>query len=261
MLPLDELERLILTTAVAATRALPIAWMLPPFGGRHVPAPIRIGIGLCLALLGVPRLIAVGLPAGGAAFWILLLAREAAVGVTFGFVGAALFRAAESAGRLADGGRGAGSADELSPLGDERTSPLGTLYLMLAVVIFFELGGPGHVARALASSYDALPLGPVPLPRRLGPVAALMVVASVRVIEAALGLAAPVLVALVLADLVLGGLARVAPQLPVQVVGMSLKALLGIGALLVGRAGVQVALEAGVRGTEALLGDAVGSWR
>ena len=67
-------------------------------------------------------------------------------------------------------------------------------------------------------------------------------------LESTLALAAPAIVALLLADLVLGAIARMAPQIPVYFVGMPLKALAGVGIVLVGLGGIDGALSGAFRG-------------
>jgi type III secretory pathway component EscT len=148
-----NLEPQMLALGLGAARTVPVVWLVPAFGGPHVPAHLRVGFGLALAVLCLPRLVG-QVPSGsdaGAAFWILLIAREIAVGLTLGFLAALFFRAAEAAGRLVDIVRGANFAEVFSPVSEERTSPLGDMALLLSVVIFFELGGLGHVAAALGS--------------------------------------------------------------------------------------------------------------
>ena len=80
-------------------------------------------------------------------------------------------------------------------------------------------------------------------------------------IEAALGLAAPVIVALLLADVALAAVARAVPQFPVHFVGTPAKALLGVGAALVGLAALDGALVTGFRGWSALINNLIESWR
>jgi flagellar biosynthetic protein FliR len=254
-------EGVLLAVGLGAARTVPVAWMIPAFGGPLVPAPVRVGSGLALALLCLPRL--EGQVPGGASalLWGVLVAREVAVGLTLGFVGSLVFRAAEVAGRLTDILRGANLAEVLSPLSQERSSPLGQITLLLSVVIFLELGGLGQVAVALARSYDAVPIAAAASPAHFGRAAALAIAASGQMLEAALGLVAPALVALLLADLALGAVARAAPQIPVYFVGMPLKALLGVGALLVSVGALQQALGEGFRGWPALLARAVAVWR
>lgn len=255
-----DLESGVAAVGLGAARTVPVAWMVPAFGGASAPALTRVGLGLGLAVLCLPRL-AGQLPEAGPLLWTLLLAREAAVGVTLGFVASLVFRAAEGAGRLTDILRGANLAEVISPISGARTSPLGQLTALLAVVIFLELGGLGHLAAALGRSYDAVPLAATVTPAQLGRVATLVVAASAQMLEAAVGLAAPVLVSLLLADLVLGLVGRAAPQLPLYFVGLPARALLGVGALLVALATLDTALVSGFRGWLVLLGRAVEAWR
>ena len=255
-----ELDSSVAAVGLGAARTLPVAWLVPAFGGPQVPAPVRVGLGLGLAVLCLPRL-AGQVPEAGPALWVLLLAREAAVGLTLGFVASLIFRAAEGAGRLVDIVRGANLAEVISPVSGGGTSPLGELTALLAIVIFLELGGLGHLAVALGRSYDAVPVAASATPAQLGRVVALVLGASAQMLEAALGLAAPALVALLLADLVLGMIGRAAPQLPLYFVGMPGKALLGVGVALVTVASLDTALVAGFRGWTALVERAVAAWR
>jgi type III secretion protein SpaR/YscT/HrcT len=255
-----ELESSLAAVGLGAARTVPVAWMVPAFGGRSAPALTRVGLGMGLAVLCLPR-ISGQLPDAGPVLWLLLLAREAAVGLTLGFVASLVFRAAEGAGRLTDMLRGANLAEVISPVSGGRSSPLGELTALLAIVIFLELGGLGHLAAALGRSYDAVPIAASTTPAQLGRVVAVVVAASAQMLEAAVGLAAPALVALLLADLVLGMVGRAAPQLPLYFVGMPLKALLGVGAVLVAMATLDTALVAGFRGWLDLVARAIAVWR
>jgi flagellar biosynthetic protein FliR len=222
-------------------------------GVPGLPVPVRAVLGIGLAVLCYPVL-AASPPPPGAVAWLLLAAREVLVGLVMGFVCGCLFRAAEAAGEIVDAARGGNLAAACSPATEQRTSPFGALFLLFASVVFVEIGGIGHVAVALGKSYEAIPLA-APSNLTVGALAAarLAIVASGRLIEAAVGLAAPALVALLLADLILGMVGRAVPRLPVYSVGMPLKALLGVGAVLAGLGGLDVALQDGFRGFLGLL--------
>jgi flagellar biosynthesis protein FliR len=256
-----ELEGGLQAFMLGTARVVPIAWMLPVFGGPSAPAPLRLAIGASMALLFMPRILAVTPLHVGPLMAALLLAREVFVGVTLGFVAGCFFRAADAAGRLVDGVRGAGFAEVLSPVSPERSSPLGTLYQLLAIVIFLRLSGPAHLVAALDRSYEALPLAPSPLPDRLAGVAALAGAASGKLLASAVGLAAPALVAMLLADLALGVLGRFAPQVPLYFAGMPLKALVGVGVVLLGLGALHGALSGDLPAWAALLGRAAAIWR
>jgi type III secretion protein SpaR/YscT/HrcT len=259
-LPLN-LERWLWALGVGAMRTIPIAFLIPAFGGQNVPAQVRMGLGLALSALCLPTVMPALPDRDGAGFWILLLARETAVGFTVGFVGASVFRAAESAGRLVDILRGANMAEVISPVTEERASPLGDIFLLLATVIFLELGGVGHVANALARSYQAVPLDLAATPQSLAAAARLVVMTTALLLESILALAAPAVVALFVADLILGAIARMAPQIPVYFVGMPLKALAGVGIVLIGLGGIESALSGSFRSWVGLVERAFGVWR
>jgi type III secretion protein SpaR/YscT/HrcT len=242
----DRLMVVMLGIALGAARATPIVWMVAPLGGPRLPMPARVGLALLLAGLAAPILIASAAASGlGNASPValsLLLAREVLVGLCLGFVAAAAFRAAEIAGRLGDTLRGANIAEILVPTAEERSSPLGVLYLLLATVVFLQIGGVPRLCEALLESYRALPVGDGLDAVTARRAAAVVTGASARLIASGVALAAPVIVALWLTDLGLGLVARAAPQVPVYFIGLPLKGLLAIGLVLVSLGALEAAL-------------------
>jgi flagellar biosynthesis protein FliR len=122
-------------------------------------------------------------------------------------------------------------------------------------VIFLELGGLGRLASALASSYQAVPIasalkggGAATTSAGMSRAVELVVVASARLVEAAIGLAAPVIVALLLADLAIAAMARLTPAVPIHFAVMPLRALLGVGVVLLGLGALDAALAAAMAG-------------
>jgi type III secretory pathway component EscT len=248
-----DLDPALARLGLAAARTMPLAWAVPIFGGPALPTGLRAGLGLGLAVLCYPGLTGSALPPSSLA-WVLLLGREMVVGMVMAFVFAAMFRAAQAAGVLMDEARGAYGKLARSPVGQDQSSPLGVLMNLLACVVFLHIGGLRYLATALARSYDAIPIDAT---LRLGPgtqsAARLAMVASVKLIESAVGLAAPVLVALLLTDLALGAIGRAVPRVSVQFLGAPLRALLGLGAILLAVGALDVAVQAGFRGFFGLL--------
>jgi flagellar biosynthesis protein FliR len=240
-LPAD-LERWLWALGVGAARTVPIALLIPAFGGINVPPQVRMGLGLALSVVCLPQIVTSMPSQGGTIFWMVLLTREILVGFTVGLVGSSVFRAAEGAGRLVDTLRGANMAEVISPVTEGRSSPLGDILLLLTTVIFLELGGIGHVVNAMARSYEAVPLDLGTTPASIAAAARLMVITSAKLLEATVALAAPAIVAMLMADLVLGMIARMAPQIPVYFVGMPLKAMGGVAIVLVGLGSLEAAL-------------------
>ena len=266
--PAGDGERLLLAVGLGAARTVPLCWAVPALGGPRVAPEVRAGLGILLAVLCLPALLpAVGasaIAANGPVGWTLVLARELLVGLTVGLCVGAGFRAAEAAGRLADLARGANLAEVLSPMSDERTSPTGDLYLFVAVIVFLELGGLRVFAQALGRSYEAVPLGAASsalFPGGLRAAAALVTAAVAKLMEAALGLAAPVLVASWLADATLGLVARTAPQIPIYFAAIPAKALLGLGVSLVGLGAIEAVFAGGFQAWATLFDQALAGWR
>jgi flagellar biosynthetic protein FliR len=245
---LELVELPLLATTLGAARATPVIWLLAPLGGARLPAPVRVGFAFLLAALAAPILVgsvaAAGLTQLPALGLSMLLTREIAIGLCLGFVASAAFRAAEIAGRLVDTLRGAGLAEVFVPTSEERASPLGALYVLLATLVFLQIGGVQRVIEALLASYEAVPLaGPADAgsARR---VALVVLEASARLLASGIALAAPPIVAIWLTDLALGLVARAAPQIPVYFLGLPLKGLLGIALVLLGLGALWSALAA-----------------
>jgi flagellar biosynthetic protein FliR len=107
-----------------------------------------------------------------------------------------------------------------------------SLYGMLATLVFLGVNGHHAVLRALAMSYDGVPIGAM----RVNPsllVAVRDLLAMVFVVG--LRLAAPVLVVLLIVELTIGLISRTSPSLTYQVIGYPLRIMVGlfiVGALI-----------------------------
>lgn len=219
MSPLDA-------AALAAARVTPIAILAPPLGGRSIGAKaVLAAIFTAVVWLAVQTAQADG-PL------LVALGHEALVGLALGLIAAVPFRAAEAAGVLVDTAR----APEV-----RGRSPLGDATLLLSLALFAVLDGPRLVVSGLAESYAAFPIG-----HALHQAAGVTVVldAGAHLVEAAIALAAPVLAALLLADLLVGIAQRAQPMIAETLGIASLKTLIAI---------VVVGLAAGT-GMRALLG-------
>lgn len=238
-------ERLILLGALTAARVLPIFTIAPFFGGKVTPPTVRIAISLSFAALIFPFVDAAApadLAAIGSVTLAALILKEVLIGTVMGFLVSLPFFAAEAAGRLADTARGSNLAEVLVPQTGAQSSPLGDFALQLAVIVFFAIDGHLLFLRSLAESYQAVPVLGFPDATSLAGAGELAVAATARMLVAALGLAAPVLAALFLADLALGLVNRVSPQIQVYFIGMPLKALLGVLLFLLAITGMVSAL-------------------
>lgn len=239
-------SRLVLVGALILSRILPIFLLAPLFGGRLLPVVVKIASSLAFTLVLYPAIEAATPDLGslGALPVATLFLKELVLGSALGFLASMPFFAAEAAGRLADTARGATLAEVLAPPSGTRTSPLADLALQIAVVLFFATDGHLVFLRALAASYETVPLEGFPVLVLQSGALELVVGATARLVLIALGLAAPVLCALVLADFALGFMNRVAPPMEAFFLGMPAKAVLGVCAFLLALSGFVLVLSA-----------------
>jgi flagellar biosynthesis protein FliR len=228
-----DLSAALLLLVLCAARVIPVLVVAPFLGGRLVPGTVKVGLAVAVALLIWPQALrGVSLPQLGPLHVVLLLAKEALVGLALGLCAALVFLAAEAAGQLIDVARGASMAESLVPQSGTRASPVADLYLQLAVVVFLALGGHRLFLQALARSYEVIPVTALPSSAGLGALAFAVIDMTGQMLVVAVGLATPVLLAAVLTDLALGLVNRVAPQLNAWVLGMPAKALVGAALVL-----------------------------
>ncbi|MFT4111566.1 flagellar biosynthetic protein FliR [Silvibacterium sp.] len=121
----------------------------------------------------------------------------------------------------------------LDPYAPYQTPLLGQLFSLFGTLLLFASGLYRELLLALLRSFRAAPPGMV----WLGGESGLTIVARVGgVLLAGLELAAPVLAATLLVEVAIAVLGRVAPQLPVMMLSIPVKTLVGYGALSAGLA-------------------------
>lgn len=214
---------------LAFTRIMAIIIHIPVFGGQNIPTQVRIGLGLVLALVLIPwqplppETVAVGFLAYGVA-----IAKEILIGTLIGFAADLAFGAIQVAGAAMGMGSGFESSRIFNPALGEGGSAFDQIFVMTATMVFLMIDGHHLVLIALQKTFDALPLNS-PLP--FNGLETIMLTTA-AFISAGIHLALPVMTALLLTDLTLGLLARVAPQVQVYFLGLPVKvavALLALG--------------------------------
>jgi flagellar biosynthetic protein FliR len=209
-------------------RISPLFLLAPLFSNRLIPMRARVIVAVALAVgiwpiaahAGVHHHVSLdALPYAG------LMLKEILVGIVFSLVLAALFAALSSAGSLLDTIIGFSFGSLVDPISGNNSSVLANLYAMVGVIVFVAIDGDSWVIQGLAKTYDAVPLLEAP---SIPTATAGVQLAFANVLPAALMVAAPVLLAVVLTDCALGLVTRVVPSLNVFSVGFSAKIAIGL---------------------------------
>lgn len=146
---IGELEAI----GLAWARVAPTVTLVPAFGLRALPASARAVVGLGLAAVIAPAVVAAS-PAGAAAAsasvpWVIRALGEIVLGIPVALAAAIPLWSATMAGGLVDGLRGSADGQGLAVV-EDRPSSFGVLLSLLASTLFLSSGGPARVAGALA---------------------------------------------------------------------------------------------------------------
>jgi flagellar biosynthetic protein FliR len=245
---------LLATFVLVVTRLVAAMTVAPPFDGSQIPVQVRLGLAVAIGLAVAPHQVT-DVPTDVPGL-VTALAYQVLVGLMMGFVIKLLLSAVPAAGALIDLSVGYSSATLFDPFSQAAATPVARLYQLLTVVLLMVLNGHLLIIKGILRSYEAAPLDGL----RLDSLSVVLTEGIGQLLIAAVEIAFPVLVALLLADGVLGLVSRAAPKLNVMVLGFAVKSLvlvfvLGLGLPLVSN-GVSTLLVRGVRWATALAGGA-----
>ena len=195
----------------------------PGIGGAFLPAHVKVGLTVLIALGLLPS---VAIPASaGSLPMLVLIAREAAIGLSLAFVVKLLIAGAEFAGHLAGYQIGFSYGATIDPQSGVRSTMLATLYGSLATLAFLAINGHHMVLRALTASYAGVPMGTgqvdVSIVKSVSEMLGLVFIVGTR-------LAAPIVIVLLIVEVGIGLISRSSPSLTFMVIGYPIRIVIGL---------------------------------
>lgn len=219
-------------------RMLPIIALAPFFGARVLPHPVKITFAISLFAIFIPQLTFLTTTRLQFDFWLMIyLFKEIFVGVLIGFMISLPFIIVQNAGIIIDHQRGGASLMVNDPTLQNQSSPLGTIFNLVLIYLFFLIDGPFLIIDAVSQSYNVLP------PDKLldasffnlqSPFESDVMKMMGRVMIISTQLAAPALIMTLMTDFFLGIANRLAPQVQITFLGMPLKSLLALAVVFFG---------------------------
>lgn len=217
----EQLEIWIATFLWPFIRILAMLATAPVFDNRTVQRRTRVALAALIAIMMMPLLPAPPVLSSAQAIPVLL--QQILVGVAMGFSMRLVFAAFEMAGDLLGLQMGLAFAQFIDPARGSQTPLIGSFLGVLASLMFLVIDGHLLVIAAVVQSFELIPIS-----------ANLTVVNSQNIAQAgsimfmlALQISLPVLAAVLISNIVLGILARAAPQLNVMSIGFSIT--IGVG--------------------------------
>jgi flagellar biosynthetic protein FliR len=206
-------------------RIAPLFIVAPLFSSKMIPGRVRgvaaVGLAVGIAPLALKgHRVPLDVMSLGA-----LAVKELLVGLAFAFALAALFAAVTTAGSLADTLIGFSFGALVDPITGNNASVLSQAYSLVGVAVFIAINGDAWVIQGLNHTYELVPLLDYPA---VGSMVAGIQHAFAGIFVAAMELAAPVVLAVIITDAAFGVVARVVPQLNVFQVGFPAKVTIGL---------------------------------
>ncbi len=199
----------------------------PFLGSNVIPARIKAMLVLALTFLMYP-MVSRSWPSLPFGEWPLLVFRELLVGVALGIATQIVFEAVQMAGQVLSVQMGYSLINILDPNTQVDTTVVAMFHQSIAMLIFLRLDVHLWLLRAIGNSFTYLPPGSATLSK---PFMTMLIGSGTAILMTGVQIAAPVLSATLLVDVVLGLLGKASPQLPLIVLGPAIKSLLGLSIL------------------------------
>lgn len=219
-------------------RMLPIIALAPFFGAKVLPHPVKVVLAFSFFVIFLPQLTFLTTTKLDFNFMLLLyFIKELFIGLLIGYMVSIPFMFVQNAGILIDHQRGGASLMVNDPTIQNQSSPLGTLFNLVLIFLFFLIDGPFMVIDVISQSYNVLPPDKFLSEAFFSPESDFLsqiehLMGKVMIISTQL--AAPALIIILMTDFFLGIANRLAPQVQITFLGMPLKSLLGLAIIFFG---------------------------
>ncbi|HEY5214383.1 MAG TPA: flagellar biosynthetic protein FliR [Acidobacteriaceae bacterium] len=211
-----------------AVRLSGLMLFAPFFGSVVIPSRVKAGLVIALTLVLFP---AVGQEIGPYAMmdWPILVFREFLIGAGMGIATNLVFDAAQMAGEIIGIQMGFSLVNILDPQTQVDTTVVAVFYQSIVMLLFLHMNVHLWLLRAVGDSFLYLP----PSTMHLSSFFTLAVLKTGgMVFGLGVRIAAPVLAATLVTDILLGFLGKASAQLPLMLLGPAVKSLLGIVILI-----------------------------
>lgn len=203
----------------------------PIFGNQAVTRRVRVFIGIACSLAvftANPYT-----PLGYSTFleYTLLLLKEFVVGITMGLLSNITLTIINAAGQFIDREIGFSMVSDFDQTMNTEITITAEFYNMLVMLIMLCLNMHYFILSALSDSFQLIPLGKVTIDAGTLYDTMIQYIADYFIISVRIAL--PVMISTMLLNVVLGVLAKTAPQMNMFVIGIQLKIFVGFAVLLV----------------------------
>ncbi|MFM2485109.1 flagellar biosynthetic protein FliR [Celerinatantimonas yamalensis] len=196
-----------------------------PFGGRAVPARVRLLLAFAISFTVVPLLP----PVHGIELFslrsFLVVIQQLLIGFAIGFITHLVMQTFVLAGQVIAMQTSLGFASMVDPTNGQNSPVIGQFYLLLGTLVFLSLDGHLQLIRLITMSFQTLPIGESGLSSLdFEQIAAWYS----QLFYAALAMTISAIVSMLLINIAFGVMTRAAPQLNIFSIGFAVSMLFGL---------------------------------
>jgi flagellar biosynthesis protein FliR len=203
----------------------------PVISRKDIPFLIKIAFSFIMTIIFLSILSPSGFPQSNSLFLAIIL--NFVFGGLMGYAAAAIFAAITSAGDMVNMQMGLSSSMMFDPGTKEQISVMGQMFSLLGTVIYLNIGGFFWLISAFKRGFDIFPLYGTSIP--IDKIVSLdyLVTITGNVLFIGLQMAAPVLVATLAMDIILGIISKTAPQVNVFQLSFLFKPVVGAAIIVI----------------------------
>jgi len=214
------------TLGLVVLRSSGLFFTAPLFGQDRVPVMVRVFFSIAIASLIFPSLNLNGMAVPTDTLnWLIAGVLELLTGAIYGWSSLLMFEGMILAGQMVGLQMGFAQANVLNPESQTQRPLLSEIYYLLAFMVFFAINGHHMLILIFQKSFSIVPLGQLAIQDQLMAQLSLMVA---QIFIVGLMLAAPINGILTLIDIILGLIARTAPQMNMLLLSFSIKIYIGL---------------------------------
>ena len=205
--------------------------LAPVFGRKDIPTILKLSFALLMTIAFVGILEPAKPPANSSYFVLMVL--NFVFGSLIGFIAQCVFAAISAAGDMMNTQMGLSSSMMFDPNLKTQSTIMGAFFSLMGTLIFINIGGLYWLFAAFQRSFEVFPLFSTSLPLAKIISMKYLILLTGNVLFIGLQFAAPILIATLGQDIILGIISKTAPQINVFQLSFLFKPVMGVAILMI----------------------------
>jgi flagellar biosynthetic protein FliR len=210
-------------------RIMAMMAVVPVLGNRAIPARVKIALAVLITIASAPLLPEQYSAPVDSYLGYVTIIREILIGAAMGLTVRLIFAAIEMGGEIAGLQMGLSFAGYIDPSSGSNNTAVSSYFGIMAVLLFLSINGHLLLISGVVNSFQYIPVG---AGDDLLGISKTITQMGAKIFSVALSISLPIIVTLLVVNIGLGIMSRIAPQLNVFAVGFPISLAVGLCAVL-----------------------------